>query len=341
MPTLYANIRVRPLYTWAAVAAMRKHGNRTGGDLNHVDPARTPLNVHQSDWGDPRDLAGCMRTVATHHGARQRKGCPVGTHVLLTATPAYFRPNSPAAAGTWDQDRLDAWVAANVAWLHRRFPNQVAAWRVDCDESTPHLDAFIVPVHVRRTKTGKQVPEISHRAAFSAGKGPRSYQALQDEYSAAVAHLGLKRGRPARQTGARHVAPARYRRALVRDSAAAYALNTGMKLWCLGRMRRMRWARPGMPAADFCAGIWPERRPGILATLKPAWNELVAFARRMEHEVADALLDLAVSAEQEREEARRMAEEASSVLDLLRAAGLTPAPEAEGRVASLLNELVR
>jgi hypothetical protein len=320
---------------------MRKHGNRSGGDLSHVDPTRTGLNLHHSDWDDPRDLAACMRAVSGHHRARQRKGCPLGTHVLLTASPGYFRPQSPSAAGTWDKARLDAWVAANVAWLNRRFPDQVAAWRVDLDETTPHFDAFIVPINVRVTKTGKRVPEISHRAAFSTGKGPRSYEALQDEYAAAMAHLGLKRGRPARETGARHVPPARYRRALVRDAAAAQALNNGMKLWADGRMRRMRWSSNGEPLADFCDRISPARRPGILAALRPAWRELVSFAARVEREMASAVADFVVGVEADRSEARRLLAEASWSLDLLRAAGLTPPPETEGQIASLMLELVR
>lgn len=103
----------------------------------------------------------------------------------------------------------------------------------------------------------------------------------------------------------------------------------------------MRWAQDGRPAADFCVGISPERRPDILNALKPAWNELVAFGKRLEGEVAEALLDLVSTAEQEREEARRMADEAAFVLDMLRAAGFAPTPEAQSQVAKLLSELAR
>jgi hypothetical protein len=343
MPKLYANIRVEALYSWQAVVAMQRHGNREGGDLRHVDPARTPLNKFGSEFGDPHRLSLCMRSAAYRHLARQRKGGPVGTHILLTASPGYFRPDAPEAAGTWQSDRLDPWIDANLAWLHQRFPGQLAAWRVDLDESTPHMDAFIVPVHVRVTKTGRRVPEISHRAVVAQGMGAKGYERLQDEYAAAVAGLGLERGRAARLTGAKHKPPVVLRREMVEDAAALEAMRIGMKLWTLGRMKRMRWNQ-GQPAADF-VGIGPERHRAILDCCRPAWALLVPFSDRLERQVGaffeETCKELVSTTEEDRRQAEWLHGEAEFILGDLRSRGIDIPVDLSSRLEEFTRQLVR
>jgi hypothetical protein len=118
---------------------MTRHGRRQGSEMDHVDRSRSPLNRHGSEWHDQAaDLRACMEAVTKRHGAVHRKGSPLGSHMLLTASPEYFRPENPTAMGTWDQARLDSWLTANLDWINRRWPGQVASWRLDLDEATPH-----------------------------------------------------------------------------------------------------------------------------------------------------------------------------------------------------------
>ncbi len=123
----YAILRVKPL-SWPAVAAMTRHGRRTGPGLDHIDKARSAKNRFGSDWSDDAsNLRDCMQRVMQHYNATLRKNAPVGSHLLLTASACYFRPGRPNELGTWDQHRLDSWLNANLAWVRRRWPDQLAA----------------------------------------------------------------------------------------------------------------------------------------------------------------------------------------------------------------------
>jgi hypothetical protein len=341
----FATIRVKALYSWAEVDAMERHGKRSIGNLDHIDRTRSALTRFGSQFGEGRDVRTCMKAVAEKHGARQRKDAPIGTHVLLLASPEYFRPGRAHELGTWEQDRLEPWLQANLDWLNKRFPDQLACWRLDLDESTPHVDAFLVPIHRRVTKTGKQVVEISHRQAFSAGRGRRSYEALQSEYARAMSKLGLRRGRPARETGARHKPPMLLRREMADDAAYMSALKTGMSLWSLGRMWNMRYAPDGQPEADFTPKLAVERHPQLIAACKPAWAGLVAFSKRVEREsakfVRETARDLISDLEEERKQARWLLNEGQAILEDLRIRGFELTDDAGERLCRMAKELAR
>lgn len=85
---------------------------------------------------------------------------------------------------------------------------RVACWRLDLDEKTPHLSVFVVPLRQSLSKTGESKTWVSVRTHL--GKR-HQLSALQDWAGEVCAPIGLVRGRPWSETGARHVSPSRYR----------------------------------------------------------------------------------------------------------------------------------
>ncbi len=328
-----ACVRVQQFPNWAAVSSMARHGTRTLGRLANVDPARTPLNSFESEWGDGRDPVACMQALMAYHDARIRKGGSPGTHMLLTASAEYFRPGRPDAAGNWNPDRLQAWMAANRAWLTKRFPGQVAALRVDLDETTPHCDVFLVPLNRRTTKTGKRIVEVSHRTQFSKGRGPRAYAQLQTEYAQAMAHLGLARGRPKAETYAMHKSPVTLRAELSTAQAEAGGFAAGVRAWSEGRMSHMDWTEDRRQTARFRSDVSPAERRRLFRVCRPAWVALVAFSRRMEGLLRQVLGERA-------QETDRLLGEAQLLLDELTLQG-TGGLEESNRISSMSKRLHR
>lgn len=113
---------------------------------------------------------------------KRRRDATVAMEFVLTASPEYFRPNDPGAAGIWDKAQLKAWMNLNLAWLKRRYGRNLAHVSLHLDESTPHVQALVVPLDSRG--------HLNARDLF----GPQQLRALQTEYAEAMAPLGLRRG---------------------------------------------------------------------------------------------------------------------------------------------------
>jgi hypothetical protein len=328
---------------------MSRHGRREVVDVEHCDRQRFRLNRAGSKWANPDDVRACVEGAAVDHGARWRKGAPRASHVLVTASPSFFRPGDPDAVGTWDQARLDAWLAANLEWASRRWPNQIACWRLDLDESTPHCDIFVVPINRYRTRGGREVTEVSHRSAF--GSSRRSFAELQDDYATAMAPLGLARGRPRSVTKAHHVNPAEFRRKLKVEAERSKAMRIGAAGLLRGDITNLSLNAAGELAVDFHARVPMGARPRFLHLMRPARSELAVFQRRMAwlakrhlKEMADILFDAA----QEREAAQKDRKDAADILfdaglellELRRLMGSAPAGR-EAKIRDLAAALTR
>lgn len=340
----YAILRVQPLKSWSAVSAMTRHGRRQGDDMDHVDGSRSSLNRHGTAWNnDPLDLRSCMEAVAQHHDAKRRKNSPVGSHLLLSASPIYFRPTNPSETGVWDDQRLETWLKKNLEWVDRRWPTQVAAWRLDLDETTPHLDIFLVPVAYRRTRGGRNKCEVSHREAF--GKSRKSFVELQSAYAEAMKPLGLARGRPRAVTGAVHVNPA-----VVRLQMKSHAeQQRALKIGTAGILRRdlssLRLGPDGDLHADFASRVPVGVRVRFLNLIRPAAPTLIRFERhvrlsimRLANETAESIVGLAQA---DRRESADLLDEARWLHEELSRRGVfTPAGIAN-QLEFLVGELVR
>ena len=216
--------------TAAQLVGHAKHEAREQGrtDKSHIDADRTELNrLVLGNEPDPR------RAVASHietHGARIQKGNQRPfTRLILSASPEHFRPGDPAAGGTWEPDRLEAWTKASTDWLRQEFGDDCVHAALHLDETTPHIHALVVPIpakgaarQVRRSRAKQRPGETAEafavrqaanearrasKAAGAASAGPwvshhghpafageRSYAALHDRYAATVEPLGIERG---------------------------------------------------------------------------------------------------------------------------------------------------
>ncbi|RYE86021.1 MAG: hypothetical protein EOP19_07940, partial [Hyphomicrobiales bacterium] len=201
----YAILRVERLKGKKDVDNATRHGHRVDGGT-HYDPARTPLNRHwlgamrvaePVDWG--RAIEQAIRGQHLH----VRANGAVAAELLLAASPDFFIDND----GQVYAEKLDRWVEANLAWLRERFPEMALAARLDLDESAPHLAVLVLPTYVKRTKH-TAARAVSYRKVFcGADKAATAARmiALQDDYAAAMAPLGLQRGAPKAVTGREHL----------------------------------------------------------------------------------------------------------------------------------------
>jgi hypothetical protein len=187
-----AIFRISKLKSFGAIAGAEHHNRRTRTTLN-ADPDRAQENfVFMGEVDRPLEELARERIG----GQTIRKNAVLAIDVFISASPEYFRPGESDRAGYWEQEKFEAWLGANEAFLKREFgePNIL---RAEChlDESTPHIHAVVVPL----TKKGK----LSYRQLYGGKRTELSE--LQDRAWEAVADLGIERGLKGSQAKHREV----------------------------------------------------------------------------------------------------------------------------------------
>ncbi len=180
----YAICRVEKLKTFSNIIGSRKHTNRqqdtpnANRNIKNVELIRNPENKELEEL--VKDKIGDIK---------YRKDAVLCSELLLTASPEYFRPDTPEKAGYFDQEQLLAWVKVNLKWLKERYGNNLIKATLHLDESTPHIAAYVVPIY---EKDGQR--RLSHRELFGGNLKDAKLSKLQDDYAQAMAHLSLERG---------------------------------------------------------------------------------------------------------------------------------------------------
>jgi hypothetical protein len=166
--------------------------------LTHLN--RFYLGKVSQQWGiDPCDLGLLWKRFKHEEKLTLPKKRAVAAHVILTADPQ--RLEDPAI--------LDAWVKRSLEWTEITWPRQVIAARLDLDESSPHLDVFLVPNEIQGDKHGNRFRAISP-ACGSRGK-TLYFSALQTSYASYMNPLGFRRGAPKSDTHASNIPVRKYR----------------------------------------------------------------------------------------------------------------------------------
>jgi hypothetical protein len=219
----YAILRTKKIKSWAALGAVARHNDRRSSPVN-ADPAGQVVQLVGN--GDIEAEARARLISAGIDPSRLRKDAVVAVEALLTASPRYFRPGCPAAAGVWDQDRLDAWLDRVKQFLGAEWGNRVVSVTLHLDEATPHLHVVWLPIDDTPRKRGPATRLNAGRWLDGAAK----LRALQDRYGVAMAQLGLERG--VRRSRARHDDVRRMYGAMQRDAETATTLTrrTAVKL---------------------------------------------------------------------------------------------------------------
>ncbi len=161
------------------------------------------------------------------HDQADKKGelaqlTPASQRLLLTADTFVAKWNE-ARDGLRDEelvrfDRFDPrrvhdWVVTNLEGL-AAMPNcHVACWRLDADETTPHIHAVLLPTAFHHGKS-----YASHRTLFNGMGGKHQ---LQNYLGQVNAPLGIRRGELREVTQSSHVAPKLYKK--IEDKKAELA----------------------------------------------------------------------------------------------------------------------
>lgn len=179
-----------------AIARIAKlHRNDLSGSGSHTlrqrqtpnaDSDRQNLRLLGPD--DPnvklQDLV--MAKIAEHPQQRKiRTDAVYCVEVLLSASPEYFRPAQPEQYGDYEPERLQAWVDASMQWLQKRYKNRLVLAELHLDESTPHIEAYLVPLD--------EDEQLNCRSLFG---GREKMSEFQNSYAAAMAPLEIARGIP-------------------------------------------------------------------------------------------------------------------------------------------------
>lgn len=186
----YAIMRLTKHHCGKTMRAAADHMIRQRETPN-ADPAR------MNRWLTPQvDPCQAIQERIESAGVKVRKNAVHAIEFLLTASPEYFRPESPEQAGYWEKERLEAWVPQASKWLEQTFgKDNVVSSVLHLDEATPHISAFVVPIV--STDRGDKL------SAKHWCDGRKALAKLQDSYADTVKEIGLRRG--IRGSTAKHV----------------------------------------------------------------------------------------------------------------------------------------
>jgi hypothetical protein len=217
--TPYGICRIKRLKGTAGIREAAAHNLReidTPNADNHAPDLRGGIEVLDGPSTSAEILAAEKALHRKHGVAKPRKDAVRGIEMLLSASPHWF--------DTATDDDKRAWVQAARRFAHDQFPvkGSVLSTIVHDDESSLHLQVIGVPLHQKARKKGGRPPKDAEKrkrwerqqaapAALSVGLDARTLfgskprlRRLQDDYAAAMAPLGLARGRPKSLTGTKH-----------------------------------------------------------------------------------------------------------------------------------------
>lgn len=171
MAEAYAILRTKKLKTPGNVA----------GSASHIERTRPTHNARPgvaNEWlaGGPGMYASAKEIWDAV--PKKRSDAVHAFEILLTASPEAF-------ANGLD---LDAWKRQSMDWLRQQFKGaEIVGACLHLDESTPHIQAIIVPTDRKPDGT------LQLNCKKYLGSGAK-LSAMQTSYAKAVANLGLERG---------------------------------------------------------------------------------------------------------------------------------------------------
>ena len=151
-------------------------------DTSNADPAVIDHNIWLAGAPDLDVEREIDRRLAALD-IRPRAGAVLCVGVLLSASPAYFRPDGRSGYGEYDAARLGGFIEAAKRFLTEQFGTRVLCAVVHLDEETPHVQALILPTMPPRTLDKVR---LSAKDLFDRGK----LISYQDAWEALLRPLG-------------------------------------------------------------------------------------------------------------------------------------------------------
>lgn len=270
----YAIFRVQKHKTAGTIRAASQHMTRSRPTPN-ADPDRLKDNrVLIGDGSmEPSDLVNQRIEESTKP---LRKNGVRAVELFLGMSPEW--------AAEASEDQLQAWVGDSRTWAAKTFgSDNLVSMILHRDETTPHLTAFVVPVH----------PETGKLNASHWLDGKEKLQALQDSYAKAMEPHGLERGIAGSK--ARHTTVAQFYRALRTDVGSVQVPEVGTPPVAFGRedWREGETDRLRKAVQPQVVALKHQARSGILATRKAKDNQATVESLRS---IADQVRPLPLSA---------------------------------------------
>lgn len=240
----YAILRTQKLKHAVAVRRSMAHALRTQ-DTPNADPSRTPDNSASVGSVDEA-LAKFNERLATQ--PKLRSNAVLAIEYLVTASPEDLNGKT--------RKQQDAYFADALKWLEAKHGKEnVVAWGVHRDETTPHLYAVVVPIDDK----GK----LNCRHFLG---GAKALNEMQTDF--------------AQNVGQQH--------GLQRGIEGSKAKHTSIQAY----YARVNEAIPKAPSVDVPEPSWKDKvnpteygqrvAQSVLDQLRPTWNGLQAKAGEME-----------------------------------------------------------
>ena len=276
-----AVLRFAKLRTLGKLAVASQHNTRTADSgLSHTTPPPDGPGVVLLDGQTDASAAWHERAAAV--GLRKpRRDAVLAVEMVMSASPSWFATATP-------DERAD-WTHTSMEYARATFgpANILQAVRHD-DEETPHIHVLAIPLEQKqRARAGrprkgregaKRAPVLSW--GLNADRilgGPERLREHQSTYAAEIAHLGIRRGRPKRETKAQHKPAAIYRAEAAQDRAeaakvlaAAHTIETDATRRDKRSQRTERNARAGADA--FTKGLDAVEQGELVAAPKKTYG---------------------------------------------------------------------
>ncbi|MBM1756653.1 plasmid recombination protein, partial [Sulfitobacter geojensis] len=165
---------------WSKLEGQRRHDQRIGGDLSHVDLDASEDNLVLHGSGDAKaDVRACLDKFEA--APRADNETPFNRFVIQPGDG--FDWSNPKAIGKW--------LKLSKKWLQDEYGEGFVYAVLHTDERTPHIHAVCVPLYQSKTKH-REAWKVSHKQ-HPATKGKGSYERLRRRCADA---LGFEYGDP-------------------------------------------------------------------------------------------------------------------------------------------------
>jgi len=181
----FAICRVAKLKSFAALRGSGEHTDRKQETPN-ADAAIENLELILST--DGKSLEALVKDKIGD--LKYRQDAVLCAEYFLGASPEYFRPDALLQHGAYQPDKLSPWVDRTMNFLQTKHGDNLIKATLHLDEKTPHIAAYVVPIHDHPSKPNTKI--LSYKRDFGGSKYTLSN--LQTEYHQAVEDLGLARG---------------------------------------------------------------------------------------------------------------------------------------------------
>lgn len=202
-----AILRIQKIKSFGELAARSKHNTRdTETGLEHTTPDEKPIII----MGE-RDALQSWKDKAAKRGidpkALRKNGVPA-VEFVASVSPQWWKMTTPELQAEWMTKTL-SFISKEIGG-----DDNILQAVMHLDETTPHLQIIAAPFVRKQQKA---------RGRGSAGKPPKTVETcsvshffgghksrlseLQTSYAEEVAELGIHRGTPKKETGARNMNP--------------------------------------------------------------------------------------------------------------------------------------